>query len=74
MTKIALIGAGGKMGLRLSRNLKGSAYETRHVEISEAGRAALAALRRLIARVTAMAIATQSNHDSRSAGVREARK
>ena len=41
MTKIALLGAGGKMGLRLSRNLKGSAYEVRHVEISDRGRAAL---------------------------------
>lgn len=41
MTKIALLGAGGKMGLRLSRNLKGSPYEVRHVEISDRGRAAL---------------------------------
>jgi hypothetical protein len=36
--KIALIGAGGKMGVRLSRNLKGSRYEVAHVEVSEAGR------------------------------------
>ena len=43
MTKIALIGAGGKMGLRLSRNLKGSAYDVAHVEISDRGRAALEA-------------------------------
>ena len=41
MTKIALLGAGGKMGLRLTANLKGSPYEVRHVEISERGRAAL---------------------------------
>ena len=41
MTKIALFGAGGKMGLRLSANLKGSRYEVNHVEIGEAGRAAL---------------------------------
>ena len=41
MTKIALLGAGGKMGLRLSRNLKDSRYEVRHVEISDRGRAAL---------------------------------
>lgn len=41
MTKIALLGAGGKMGLRLTANLKGSAYEVRHVEISERGVAAL---------------------------------
>jgi hypothetical protein len=43
MTKIALLGAGGKMGLRLARNLKGSPYEVRHVEISDRGRAALEA-------------------------------
>ncbi len=43
MTTIALIGAGGKMGYRLSRNLQGSAFEVRHVEVSEAGRARLAA-------------------------------
>lgn len=36
--KIALVGAGGKMGVRLARNLKGSRYETAHVEVSEAGR------------------------------------
>lgn len=42
MTKIALLGAGGKMGLRLTANLLGSKYEVRHVEVSEHGRAALA--------------------------------
>ncbi|MEP3046138.1 MAG: phosphogluconate dehydrogenase C-terminal domain-containing protein [Roseibium sp.] len=36
--KIALIGAGGKMGVRLSHNLKGSQYEVAHVEVSDAGR------------------------------------
>lgn len=36
--KIALIGAGGKMGVRLSRNLVGSGYEVAHVEVSDAGR------------------------------------
>lgn len=41
MTKIALLGAGGKMGLRLTANLLGSPYEVRHVEISERGCAAL---------------------------------
>ncbi|GLQ37579.1 semialdehyde dehydrogenase [Rhizobium albus] len=35
--KIALIGAGGKMGVRLSRNLKGSRYDVAHVEVSEIG-------------------------------------
>ncbi|KFG69853.1 phosphogluconate dehydrogenase C-terminal domain-containing protein [Microvirga sp. BSC39] len=38
MTKIALLGAGGKMGVRLASNLKGSAYEVFHVEVSEEGR------------------------------------
>ena len=37
MTNIALFGAGGKMGQRLSQNLHGSSYAVRHVEVSEAG-------------------------------------
>ncbi|WP_338040607.1 phosphogluconate dehydrogenase C-terminal domain-containing protein [Nitratireductor luteus] len=37
MMKIALIGAGGKMGVRLARNLKGSRFDVAHVEVSEAG-------------------------------------
>ncbi|AEI49994.1 phosphogluconate dehydrogenase C-terminal domain-containing protein [Runella slithyformis] len=37
MSKIALIGAGGKMGCRLTDNLKNSAYEMSYVEISPAG-------------------------------------
>jgi len=41
MTAIALFGAGGKMGARLSRNLKASDYDVRHVEPGEAGRARL---------------------------------
>jgi D-apionate oxidoisomerase len=41
MKTIALFGAGGKMGLRLSANLHGSRYEVRHVEIGETGKAAL---------------------------------
>lgn len=36
--RIALFGAGGKMGVRLSQNLKGSAYDVRHVEPGEPGR------------------------------------
>ena len=35
---IALFGAGGKMGYRLSRNLRASSYAVRHVEPSPAGR------------------------------------
>ncbi len=42
MTSIALFGAGGKMGHRLSRNLKASRFSVRHVEVSDAGRARLA--------------------------------
>lgn len=41
MTSIALFGAGGKMGHRLSRNLRNSRFNVRHVEVSEAGRARL---------------------------------
>jgi len=37
MKKVVLIGAGGKMGMRLSRNLKDSAFDMVYVEISEAG-------------------------------------
>lgn len=40
-SSIALLGAGGKMGLRITNNLAVTDYEVRHVEISEAGRAAL---------------------------------
>ncbi|MEZ5399157.1 MAG: phosphogluconate dehydrogenase C-terminal domain-containing protein [Bryobacteraceae bacterium] len=42
MKTIALFGAGGKMGLRLSANLAGSPYEVRHVEPGARGREALA--------------------------------
>ncbi len=41
MTRIALLGAGGKMGVRLSTNLQRSRFDVSHVEISEAGRARL---------------------------------
>lgn len=37
MKKITLIGAGGKMGMRLTRNLKNSDFEMSYVEISQAG-------------------------------------
>jgi len=33
-----LFGAGGKMGVRLSKNLQGSPYQVRHVEVGEVGR------------------------------------
>ncbi|TIU17970.1 MAG: semialdehyde dehydrogenase, partial [Mesorhizobium sp.] len=38
MTTIALFGAGGKMGYRLSTNFRGSHYTIRHVEVSDVGR------------------------------------
>ena len=41
MTKIALFGAGGKMGMRLGANLKNSTYTVAPVEVSEAGKARL---------------------------------
>jgi hypothetical protein len=43
MTKIALMGAGGKMGVRLATNLMGSGYDVAPVEVAEAGRARLKA-------------------------------
>lgn len=42
MKKLALFGAGGKMGMRLGANLaKTDEFETMHVEVSEAGQAAV---------------------------------
>ena len=41
MTKIALMGAGGKMGVRLATNLQGSRFDVAPVEVAEAGRARL---------------------------------
>lgn len=43
MTKIALMGAGGKMGVRLATNLMGSRFQIAPVEVAEAGRARLKA-------------------------------
>ncbi|HMJ62008.1 MAG TPA: phosphogluconate dehydrogenase C-terminal domain-containing protein [Bryobacteraceae bacterium] len=42
MKTIALLGAGGKMGLRITDNLRRTDYEVRFVEISERGKSALA--------------------------------
>lgn len=44
MEKIALIGAGGKMGLRLTRNLRNSPFIMSYIEISETGKEKLAEL------------------------------
>ena len=42
MTKLALFGAGGKMGMRLGANLASNGeFETMHVEVSEAGQQAV---------------------------------
>ncbi len=42
MTRIVLLGAGGKMGVRLSANLMKSSYSVDHVEVTEEGRRRLA--------------------------------
>jgi D-apionate oxidoisomerase len=41
VTRIALFGAGGKMGYRLAGNLKSSSFEVRHVERSPQGQSLL---------------------------------
>ncbi|MCE7027162.1 phosphogluconate dehydrogenase C-terminal domain-containing protein [Jiella avicenniae] len=41
MTSIALFGAGGKMGVRLSKNLAKTDFDVRHVEVMPAGQARL---------------------------------
>ena len=41
MKKVAVLGAGGKMGYRCSANLRGAPYEVSHIEVSDAGRARL---------------------------------
>ncbi len=41
MTRVALFGAGGKMGRRLSRNLVNTEFEVSHVEVVPEARAAL---------------------------------
>jgi 3-hydroxyisobutyrate dehydrogenase-like beta-hydroxyacid dehydrogenase len=43
MTQIALIGAGGKMGVRLATNLRSSRFTVDHVEKTSAGRERLVA-------------------------------
>ncbi len=37
MAKVVLVGAGGKMGMRLTQNLKNSKYEMYYLEVSPAG-------------------------------------
>jgi len=43
MTKVALLGAGGKMGVRLATNLARTDFHVAHVELSPAGQARLKA-------------------------------
>ncbi|WP_319533658.1 phosphogluconate dehydrogenase C-terminal domain-containing protein [uncultured Cohaesibacter sp.] len=43
MTVVALFGAGGKMGMRLGRNLLKTDFEVRHVEVSDIGKEKLKA-------------------------------
>lgn len=38
MKKIVIIGAGGKMGMRISKNLKDEAFDISYVEVSDAGK------------------------------------
>ena len=42
MSTVTILGAGGKMGYRISTNLAASGHTLRHVEVSEAGRKRLA--------------------------------
>jgi D-apionate oxidoisomerase len=41
MKTVAVLGAGGKMGYRVSANLRGAPYQVSHIEVSEAGRTRL---------------------------------
>lgn len=41
MKKVAIIGAGGKMGYRVSANLRDTPYQVSHIEVSENGRTRL---------------------------------
>jgi hypothetical protein len=59
MTTITLLGAGGKMGLRITDNLRKTDYDVRYVEVSERGKAGLA--ERGITAVTAEEALRDSN-------------
>lgn len=41
MKTVAVLGAGGKMGYRVSANLRGAPYKVSHIEVSETGRTRL---------------------------------
>jgi hypothetical protein len=59
MKTITLLGAGGKMGLRIADNLRKTQEDVRYVEVSERGRAALA--ERGLQAVTAEAALAESD-------------
>src|SRR5437867_6343385 len=59
MTKLTLLGAGGKMGLRITDNLRKTDYDVRYVEVSERGMAGLA--ERGIKAITADEALSESN-------------
>jgi hypothetical protein len=59
MTTITLLGAGGKMGLRITDNLRKTDYDVRYVEVSDRGKAGLA--ERGITAVTAEEALKESN-------------
>ncbi len=42
MTSVAILGAGGKMGFRITKKLVGTSYDVRAIEIGDVGRARLA--------------------------------
>ncbi|MDZ7604654.1 MAG: hypothetical protein U5K79_03490 [Cyclobacteriaceae bacterium] len=42
MTKVVLVGAGGKMGCRITDNLEKSDYSMAYLEVSDAGKERLA--------------------------------
>ena len=44
MKKIAIVGAGGKMGMRIAANLKDEPFDISYIEISDAGKERLASL------------------------------
>ena len=54
MTKVTLVGAGGKMGMRLTHNLKNAQYEMTYLEVSPAG------IERLIEKGVAVSLPAQT--------------
>jgi hypothetical protein len=59
MTTITLLGAGGKMGLRITDNLRKTDYDVHYVEVSDRGKSSLA--ERGITAITAEEALSESN-------------